>query len=183
MKSCDLTVSRTIRGTTEEVYDAWLDPDGPGSLFFGCKRVIANREVDGLFFLLVDHEGREWAHYGRFMQLDRGQTLRHTWMSEPTKGLVGRLPGGAGEAGREGDGVAEEGRVASAPRRAQRGTRGRSECSAGGLAYTYRARQYLGPRSAASGPALRCATPRVATGIVARGVPAEGSGAKPPSGT
>ena len=87
MKSCDLTVSRTIRGTAEEVYDAWLDLDGPGSLFFGCKRVIANREVDGLFFLLVDHEGREWAHYGRFMQLDRGQTLRHTWMSEPTRGL------------------------------------------------------------------------------------------------
>jgi uncharacterized protein YndB with AHSA1/START domain len=87
METTDLTVSRTINGTPEAVYDAWLDRDGPGSMFFGSKRVILNLEVGGLFYILVDREGREWAHYGRFDRLERGKTLEHTWMSEPTQGL------------------------------------------------------------------------------------------------
>ena len=87
MKTIDLTVSRTIRGAAEAVYDAWLDPEGPGSIWFGSKRVIMNLEVDGLFYILVEHEGRTWAHYGRFVRLERGRAIEHTWMSEPTKGL------------------------------------------------------------------------------------------------
>ncbi len=87
MKTCDLTVSRTIRGTAEAVYDAWLDPEGPGSIWYGSKRVIMSLEVDGLFYILVEHEGRTWAHYGRFIRLERGRAIEHTWMSEPTRGL------------------------------------------------------------------------------------------------
>ncbi len=87
MKTTDLTVSRTIRGTAEAVYDAWLDPEGPGSLWYGSKRVIMNLEVDALFYVLVEHEGRTWAHYGRFVRLERGRAIEHTWMSEPTRGL------------------------------------------------------------------------------------------------
>ena len=87
MKTTDLTVSRTIRAAAEAVYDAWLDPEGPGSLWYGSKRVIMNLEVDALFYLLVEHEGRTWAHYGRFVRLERGRVIEHTWMSEPTRGL------------------------------------------------------------------------------------------------
>ena len=87
MKTLDLTVSRTIRGSADEVFDVWLDPTSSGGLWFGVERVIANPVVDGLFYHAVKHEGRLWPHYGRFIRLDRGRTIEHTWMSEATKGL------------------------------------------------------------------------------------------------
>lgn len=87
MKTFDLTVSRTIPASPAEVYDAWLDPDSPGGLWYGVPRVILNPVVDGLFYHAVEHEGRTWPHYGRFIRLDRGRTLEHTWMSEGTRGL------------------------------------------------------------------------------------------------
>lgn len=43
--------------------------------------------VDGLFHHVIEHEGRLWPHYGRFITLDRGRTIEHTWASEATKGL------------------------------------------------------------------------------------------------
>ncbi|HYN06317.1 MAG TPA: SRPBCC domain-containing protein [Vicinamibacterales bacterium] len=87
LKTIDLTVSRTIRGTAEEVYDAWLDQKTPGGLWFGVDRVILNLAVDGLFYHAVKHEGRSWPHYGRFIHLDRGRAIEHTWVSEATRGL------------------------------------------------------------------------------------------------
>jgi predicted GNAT family acetyltransferase len=69
------------------VFDVWLDPDRPGGLWFGVKRVILAPVVDGLFHHVVEHEGRLWPHYGRFIALDRGRTIEHTWVSEATQGL------------------------------------------------------------------------------------------------
>jgi len=83
----EVTVSRQIQGAPEAVYDAWLNPNSPGGLWFGVERAILNVAVDGLFFHSVKHEGRSWAHYGRFIRLDRGRTIEHTWMSEGTRGL------------------------------------------------------------------------------------------------
>ncbi len=87
MKTLDLTVSRTIRGSADAVFDVWLDPKSPGGLWFGVERVIINPVVDGLFYHLVKHEGRAWPHYGRFIRLDRGRAIEHTWVSEATRGL------------------------------------------------------------------------------------------------
>jgi uncharacterized protein YndB with AHSA1/START domain len=87
VKTFDLTVSRMIRGTATEVYDAWLDPKSPGGLWFGVERVILNPVVDGLFYHAVKHEGRTWPHYGRFIRLERGRAIEHTWVSEATRGL------------------------------------------------------------------------------------------------
>ena len=87
MKTFDLTVSRTIHGSAEEVFDVWLDPKSPGGLWFGVERAIINPVVDGLFYHVVKHEGRSWPHYGRFIRLDRGRTIEHTWVSEATRGL------------------------------------------------------------------------------------------------
>ena len=87
MKTFDLTVSRTIRGSADEVFDVWLDPKSPGGLWFGVERAIINPVVDGLFYHVVKHEGRSWPHYGRFIRLDRGRTIEHTWVSEATRGL------------------------------------------------------------------------------------------------
>lgn len=87
MNTFDLTVTRTIRASAEAVYDAWLDPTSPGGLWYGVERVILNPVVDGLFYHSVHHEGRSWAHYGRFIRLDRGRAIEHTWMSEATRGI------------------------------------------------------------------------------------------------
>ena len=87
MKTFDLTVSRTIRGSADEVFDVWLDPKSPGGLWFGVERAIINPVVDGLFYHVVKHEGRSWPHYGRFIRLDRGRAIEHTWVSEATRGL------------------------------------------------------------------------------------------------
>jgi uncharacterized protein YndB with AHSA1/START domain len=87
MKTFDLTVSRTIPGPADEVFDVWLDPKSPGGVWFGVERVILNPVVDGLFYHAVKHEGRLWPHYGRFLRLDRGRAIEHTWVSEATRGL------------------------------------------------------------------------------------------------
>src|SRR5262249_21218883 len=70
-----------------DVYDVWLDPKTPGSPWFGASRVIVDARVDGLFYHVVTHQGQEWAHYGRFVRLDRPNRIEHTWVSEGTRGL------------------------------------------------------------------------------------------------
>jgi uncharacterized protein YndB with AHSA1/START domain len=87
IKTTDLTVTRTIPATPAEIYDVWLDPKSPGSPWFGATKVIVDAKIDGLFFHAMDHAGRRWAHYGRFVALDRPHRIEHTWMSEATRGL------------------------------------------------------------------------------------------------
>jgi len=87
MKLCELTVSRTISAPAEDVFDAWMDSNTPGGPWFGADRAIMNPSVDGLFYHSIDHEGRNWAHYGRFIALDRPRLIQHTWVSESTKGV------------------------------------------------------------------------------------------------
>ncbi len=86
-KTTELTLTRTIPASPEQVYDAWLDPSTRGSPWSGPGRAILQTQVDGLFYLCVDHEGREWAHYGRFTALDRPRRIEYTWVSEATRGL------------------------------------------------------------------------------------------------
>jgi uncharacterized protein YndB with AHSA1/START domain len=87
LKTFELTVSRTVRGSADAVFDVWLDQKSPGGLWFGVERAIVNPVVDGLFYHAVKHEGRSWPHYGRFLRLERGRAIEHTWVSEATRGL------------------------------------------------------------------------------------------------
>jgi uncharacterized protein YndB with AHSA1/START domain len=87
MKLIDVNVSRTIAAPPEKVFDVWLDPKSPGGPWYGAGKVILNPVVDGLYYHAVEHEGRTWAHYGRFVELDRPRRAVFTWMSEATKGL------------------------------------------------------------------------------------------------
>ena len=87
MNRIDLTLSRTIKAKPEEVFDVWLDTRSPGGPWFGCERVILQPVVDGLFYHCVRHEGRLWAHYGRFIRLERPRLIEHTWVSEATRGI------------------------------------------------------------------------------------------------
>jgi hypothetical protein len=81
VKTMEFTLSRTMRGAAADLYDAWLDPKCPGGLWFGVERVILNTTVDGLFYHVVAHEGKSWAHYGRFTRLDRRRVIEYTWVS------------------------------------------------------------------------------------------------------
>ncbi len=86
MKTMDVTVTRTINGAPDQVYDVWLDTKNPGGPWFG-EQVLMNAAVDGLFFIAMSTAGRKRPHYGRFLKLERGRTIEHTWMSESTHGL------------------------------------------------------------------------------------------------
>ncbi len=57
------------------------------SPWFGAARAIVHPVVDGLFYHVVQFEGHDWAHYGRFIALDRPRRIEHTWVSEATRGL------------------------------------------------------------------------------------------------
>jgi uncharacterized protein YndB with AHSA1/START domain len=85
-KTIDLNLTRTISAAPGEVFDAWLDAKSPGGFFHGHKAIL-DAKVNGLFYLAMGHEGREWAHYGRFVTLDRPGKIVHTWVSEATRGL------------------------------------------------------------------------------------------------
>jgi uncharacterized protein YndB with AHSA1/START domain len=87
VKTIELTIKRTVAGAPPEVFDVWIDPRSPGSPWFGVTRAIVQPVVDGLFYHLVQFEGHDWAHYGRFMVLDRPRRIEHTWVSEATRGL------------------------------------------------------------------------------------------------
>jgi uncharacterized protein YndB with AHSA1/START domain len=87
MNRIDLTLSRIIKAKPEQVFDVWLDTRSPGGPWFGCERVILQPVVDGLFYHCVRHEGRMWAHYGRFIRLERPRSIEHTWVSEATRGV------------------------------------------------------------------------------------------------
>jgi uncharacterized protein YndB with AHSA1/START domain len=87
MNLIDITVSRRIPAPADAIFSAWLDPDTPGGPWFGAARVILNPVVDGLFYHAVEHEGRTWPHYGRFIRLERPSRVEHTWVSEATKGV------------------------------------------------------------------------------------------------
>jgi uncharacterized protein YndB with AHSA1/START domain len=87
VKTTTLHVSRTIPAAPERVYDVWLDHTSPGGPWFGSKKVILDAKVDGLFYHAMEWEGTTWPHFGRFIALERGKKIEHTWMSPATKGL------------------------------------------------------------------------------------------------
>lgn len=86
-KQTDLTLTRLIAAKPEQVFDVWIDSKSPGGPWFGAKRAIVQPQVDGLFYHCVTFQGQEWAHYGRFITLDRPGRIEHTWVSQATRGL------------------------------------------------------------------------------------------------
>jgi uncharacterized protein YndB with AHSA1/START domain len=88
IETMELTITRTIPATPAEVYAAWLDPANPGSVWHGAGELIIEHEVDGLFYLAHRlKNGTLVPHYGRFIVLDPGHRLQHTWVSPFTRGL------------------------------------------------------------------------------------------------
>lgn len=86
MNLTEITVSRQIPAKPENVFDVWMDPKSPGGPWH-VEGAIVHPAVDGLFYFAVKHQGRNWAHYGRFVRIERPRLTEYTWMSEATKGV------------------------------------------------------------------------------------------------
>jgi uncharacterized protein YndB with AHSA1/START domain len=87
MTTVEIRVERTIPAPPTEVFDAWLDPKVPGTLWHGHHKLIFDPKVDGLWYLLsLAHRPEGTSHYGRFTQIDRPSRLQHSWMSRHTLG-------------------------------------------------------------------------------------------------
>jgi uncharacterized protein YndB with AHSA1/START domain len=87
MKLTDVIARRFFPASAENIFDAWMDTKRPGGPWFGAERVILDPAVDRLFYFSVKHEGRTWAHYGRFLKIDRPHFVEYTWVSEATQGV------------------------------------------------------------------------------------------------
>jgi uncharacterized protein YndB with AHSA1/START domain len=83
----EIKVERSIPAPPGEVFDAWLDPEVPGSLWHEHDKLIFNPKVDGLWYLLTLVHGRNSTpHYGRFVELNRPRLIQHSWVSPHTLG-------------------------------------------------------------------------------------------------
>jgi uncharacterized protein YndB with AHSA1/START domain len=89
IKTIDLTLTRTIPASPAEVYDAWMDSSNPASVWHGRQKLRIEPKQDGLFYLVhrSNSSGKEFPHFGRFMEVSPGRRLQHTWMSQFTRGL------------------------------------------------------------------------------------------------
>ena len=85
MNTLKVNVSRLIRAAPEDVFRAWTDAERM-QRWFGTKKQIVNPKVDGLFYLAMEHQGRIWPHYGRYLRLEKPRVIEFTWMSEGTEG-------------------------------------------------------------------------------------------------
>jgi len=86
-KTIEVKVERTIPAAPAEVCDAWLNPKVPGTPWYEAEKLILNANVDGLFYWLIHGV----PHYGRFLAIDRGERIQHTWMSPSTSGLESKV--------------------------------------------------------------------------------------------
>jgi len=82
-KAVEIKLDRTIPAPPGEVFDAWLDPRIPGTLWHENEKLIFDPTIDGLWYLL---SSKGTPHYGRFIEIDRPGRLQHSWMSRHTLG-------------------------------------------------------------------------------------------------
>jgi uncharacterized protein YndB with AHSA1/START domain len=81
----DVIASRSINASPQAVFRAWTDPEW-FRRWFETTQLVIHPEKNDLYFIEVQWEGRLWAHYGRYLQIDAPRLLKFTWMSEATQG-------------------------------------------------------------------------------------------------
>jgi len=90
-KLLQIKVPRRIEASPEEVFDAWADPLLFRRWFEPHRSIFRKAAVDELWYWEADHAGRLWAHYCRYLRVERTKLLEFTWMSEGTRGLESRV--------------------------------------------------------------------------------------------
>jgi uncharacterized protein YndB with AHSA1/START domain len=86
-----ITVPRRIEASPEEVFAAWAEPELFRRWFEPHRAIFRPAAVDELWYWEADHAGRLWAHYCRYVRVERPRLLEFTWMSEATRGLESRV--------------------------------------------------------------------------------------------
>lgn len=81
-KTMELKFERTLEASPAEAFDAWLNPETPGTTWHEHKKLVLQPKVDGLFYWLYE----DTAHFGRFTEMKRPSRLQYTWMSRYTSG-------------------------------------------------------------------------------------------------
>jgi len=83
MKTIEVKVERNIAAPVDQVFDAWLNPKVPGTVWNTADKFLLNAKVDGLFFWALKAN----SHYGRFTEIARPGRIQHTWVSPSTLGM------------------------------------------------------------------------------------------------
>jgi uncharacterized protein YndB with AHSA1/START domain len=85
-----LTITRRIRATPEELFDAWTDPESmrhwmcPGDALEARARLDVR--VGGTFQIDMIKPNVTYEHTGEYLVVDRPRKLSFTWVSVPTNG-------------------------------------------------------------------------------------------------
>jgi uncharacterized protein YndB with AHSA1/START domain len=84
-----VVVRRTIAASTEEIFDAWLDPQAmaiwmrPGSILSTKAKVDAR--VGGHYEIVMQSATETYPHTGVYRVIDRPRRLVFTWISRGTE--------------------------------------------------------------------------------------------------
>ncbi|WP_035612312.1 SRPBCC domain-containing protein [Haloferula sp. BvORR071] len=94
-----VSVTRQYPASSEEAFDAWLNPAKVGKWMFGpplreekVLRMGLEPKVGGRFSFVVEREGKEFDHAGKYLEIARPERLTFTWgvrgMSDESKSRV-----------------------------------------------------------------------------------------------
>ena len=85
MSDQTVTIRKMLPASCEEVFDAWLDPEGmcqwmcPGPVT--SSEVTLEPHVGGHFRIVMNAPHAKFVNTGEFRVLDRPRTLKFTWVS------------------------------------------------------------------------------------------------------
>ena len=99
IKTGKIVVRRTIAATVDELFDAWLDPDGlaqwmhPGSA--RPSTVTVDARVGGAFEIVMHHDSGPNRHYGEYRVIERNRRLTRMKLLQYQPRLSGITSSGA----------------------------------------------------------------------------------------
>ncbi len=85
----DITVTKFIAASPEDVFDAWIDVDamkqwmGPGTVT--VKEAAMDVRVGGKWSILMQDEDKDHPHWGAYRIIDRPRKLEFSWISPNTQ--------------------------------------------------------------------------------------------------